>query len=126
MIIGLTGHRPDKLYGYDLSDIRYLFLKEKLKEILIAEKCSEGVTGMALGADMVWALAIIDLKKQGYNIKLHCAIPCIGHKNKWTDKKSIELYDYILTYADSIHINNKMIGFVCKKEICIWLTFLIK
>ena len=107
MIIGLTGHRPDKLYGYDLSDIRYLFLKEKLKEILIAEKCSEGVTGMALGADMVWALAIIDLKKQGYNIKLHCAIPCIGHKNKWTDKKSIELYDYILTYADSIHINNK-------------------
>lgn len=102
--ICVTGHRPDKLYGYDLSDIRYLFLKQRIKKYLIEQNCTEGITGMALGVDMIFALAVIDLKDEGYDIKLHCAIPCLGHTSKWFDKKSIELYNYILSRADMVKI----------------------
>lgn len=100
MIICITGHRPDKLYGYDISDIRYLFLKQKIKKILIDKQATEGITGMAMGADMIFALAIIDLKDEGYNIKLRCAIPCLKHTSKWFDKKTLNMYNYILSRAD--------------------------
>lgn len=32
MIICVTGHRPDKLYGYDLTDSRWQNLKNIFKE----------------------------------------------------------------------------------------------
>ena len=75
MIICLTGHRPQKLYGYDLNDKRWLALKEKLKEILKERKCTEAISGMALGADTIFALAVLELKQEGYDIKLRCAVP---------------------------------------------------
>lgn len=102
--ICITGHRPNKLYGYDLSDIRYLFLKQKIKKFLKEQNCTEGITGMALGADMIFALAVIDLKEEGFPISLHCAIPCLKHTSKWFDQKSIDLYNYILSKADTIKI----------------------
>lgn len=118
MIICATGHRPNKLYGYKLSDIRYLFLKEKIKDILIEQKCTEGITGMALGLDMIFALAIIDLKEEGYNIKLHCAIPCLFHTKKWFDKESINLYNYILSKADKVIVvsNREYDNFVMQER----------
>lgn len=36
MIICVTGHRPNKLYGYNLSDPRWQRLKNQLKSILKA------------------------------------------------------------------------------------------
>ena len=38
MIICVTGHRPDKLYGYDLTDSRWQNLKNIFKEKLIEMK----------------------------------------------------------------------------------------
>jgi len=122
LIICATGHRPDKLYGYDLSDIRYLFLKEKIKEILILNNCTEGISGMALGLDMIFALAVIDLKDAGYNIKLHCAIPCINHTGKWTDDKIKKMYQYILSRADTIHINSRKYNSFCMQERNIYMV----
>lgn len=84
MKICVTGHRPDKLYGYNMITSKYIKLKERFKELLIQNNCTEAITGMALGADMVFALAVIELKKQGCDIKLHCAIPCMNHSCKWT------------------------------------------
>lgn len=117
MIMCVTGHRPDKLYGYDISDIRYLFLKQNIKKILIDKKISEGITGMALGADTIFALSIIELKDEGYNIKLHCAIPCLKHTCKW-NKESISMYNYILSRADKkiIVSNTNYNNFVMQKR----------
>lgn len=101
--ICVTGHRPDKLYGYDLSDIRYVELKDKLKKILIEEECTTAITGMALGVDTVFAVAVLELKKSGHDIKLHCAIPCQNHSCKW-NKISIKIYNFILDKADKVTI----------------------
>ena len=79
MKICVTGHRPDKLYGYNITTPKYIKLKDKFKELLIKNNCTEAITGMALGADMVFAVAVLELKNQGYDIKLHCAIPCRNH-----------------------------------------------
>lgn len=103
MKICVTGHRPNKMYGYNLKDSRYLDLINKFKEILINNNCTEAITGMALGTDTVFALAVIDLKNNGCDIKLHCAIPCKNHSSKWL-KETIDQYNYILRNADTIKI----------------------
>lgn len=99
--IAVTGHRPKMLWGYDLNHPKYLFLKDEFKKILIEKKCSEAITGMALGADMVYALAVLELKEQGYDIKLHCAVPCEGQSSRWS-ASSQRMYQSILDKADKI------------------------
>lgn len=103
MKICVTGHRPDKLYGYKLSDSKYIKLKERFKELLIQNNCTEAITGMALGTDMIFAIAVLELKKQGCDIKLHCAIPCRNHSYKWT-KDYQDLYNYILNKANIVKL----------------------
>ena len=103
MKICVTGHRPNKLYGYNLSDIRWQKLKEQFKTILVENDCTEAITGMALGVDTVFALAVLELKSDGYDIKLHCAIPCKNHSCKWI-KESVDQYNNILEKADIVKL----------------------
>ena len=103
MKISVTGHRPNKMYGYDIFNEQWVELKGKFKKLLIENGCTEAITGMALGVDTVFALAVLELKEEGHNIKLHCAIPCKSHSSKWL-KESIDLYNEILTKADIIKI----------------------
>lgn len=101
--ICVTGHRPNKMYGYNLQDVRWIKLKELFKKILVENSCTEAITGMALGVDTVFALAVIELKNSGYDIKLHCAIPCKNHSSKWINE-SVELYNKILKKADIVKL----------------------
>lgn len=105
--ICVTGHRPNKLYGYDLSDSRYIKLKEIFKTFLIENNCLEAISGMALGVDTVFALAVLELKDSGVDIKLRCAIPCLNHSSKWFNKKDIDRYNDILKRADYVDIVTK-------------------
>ena len=82
MKIAVTGHRPNKLYGYNLSNERYQKMKTWMKDFLKTKNCRMAVSGMALGVDQLFALAVLELKDEGYDIKLHCAIPCKNHPCK--------------------------------------------
>ena len=99
MKISVTGHRPNKMYGYDIYNKQWTVLKEKFKKLLVESGCDEAITGMALGVDTVFALAVLELKEEGYDIKLHCAIPCMNYTWKWL-KESVDLYDSIIAKAD--------------------------
>ena len=101
MIVAVTGHRPNKLYGYNLDDNRWIELKDKFKYYLINNGATEAITGMALGVDTVFSLAVLELKEEGHDIKLHCAIPCYGQDSKWSFRDR-QLYQYILMKADKI------------------------
>lgn len=103
MTICVTGHRPNKLYGYDLKNPKWIELKNNLKSILIENQCNEAISGMALGVDTVFAIAVLELKNEGHNIELHCAIPCKNHSCKWIGE-SVDLYNYILSKADKVCI----------------------
>lgn len=106
MKIMITGHRPSSLsndYGYDYHSGKWKYTIQIFKELLIRYKATEAITGMALGADTAFAIAVLELKKSGYDLKLHCAIPCLNHSSKWPEK-SRELYHSILRQADLVQV----------------------
>lgn len=97
MKIAITGHRPNKL-GNDYDGTSEL-IKSIKSEICIQmykhtsrypDMFIEGITGMALGIDQLFADICIKA-----NIPFIAAIPCIGQWSKWP-QKSIKLYDEIL------------------------------
>lgn len=101
LTVCVTGHRPNKLYGYDMTDPRYIAIKDFMKEFLKMKECTEVYTGMALGIDQLFAEAVIELKDEGYQIELNCAIPCKNHSCKWP-LASQKHYGEILEKADNI------------------------
>lgn len=104
MKICVTGHRPNKLYGYNLLQPKYFELIHTFKDILKEEECTEAITGMALGTDTIFAVAVLSLKKEEYDIKLHCAIPCKNHTKMWRNPDDIKRYHKILDKADIVKI----------------------
>ncbi len=101
MIIAITGHRPNSLYGYNLNHPAYGPIKAAIKEKLVGLGCTELYTGMALGVDQLAALAVLELKDEGHDIRLHAAVPCRGHSSKWP-QASRDLYDAILSKCDEV------------------------
>lgn len=101
MKIAVTGHRPNRIYGYNITNSEWMNLKEQFKTLLKQYDCDEAYTGMALGVDTVFALAVLELRNEGYDIKLHCAIPCRNHPCRWP-KESQDMYHKILEQADIV------------------------
>lgn len=114
--ISLTGHRPNKFASfvkndnaYDLNDPYYQNMQQKL-EALIEKRIKQfpnGIechSGMALGADQVWAKAIIaEKEKHPSKIKFVADIPLKTQANKWPKKSQIVWQD-MLNQADEINV----------------------
>jgi uncharacterized phage-like protein YoqJ len=76
MIIAGTGHRPDKLGGYDAySMIQVLRFAER---VLAHNKPSVVISGMALGWDMALAQAAVNLA-----IPFRAYVPFVGQEQVW-------------------------------------------
>lgn len=106
--VAITGHRPSKLgWGYNYNHPKWIALKDWFKDYFVRHNVTDVWTGMALGVDTVAALAVLELKDEGYNIRLHCAIPCIGHSSAWKDEATVNLYNSILRRADEVVIVTK-------------------
>lgn len=127
IVISLTGHRPDNLFGYG-DHPAYAQLATKLYEIghkaLNTYEFLECHSGMALGADMIWAETIVKLKKDFPNrVTFIADIPSdnqsskwsTNHKNKWKDlidqADDVKSYEHTSTkYAQLL--KNRNIGLV--------------
>lgn len=101
MKVMVTGHRPNKLWGYNLNAPQYKKLKTLFKVMLEQYGADTAISGMALGVDTLFAQAVLELKEEGVNIKLICAIPCQNHSSQWF-KESIVEYNRIISLADEI------------------------
>ena len=106
MKIAVAGHRPDKLWGYNYDSPNYIKLKNIFKKILRENNCTEAITGMALGADQIFAQAVIELKNEGMNITLTCAIPCTNQSSKQSYSFK-NLYNFIISKSDYVCIVTK-------------------
>ena len=109
--IALTGHRPDKLYGYNYYSPGNLAIANRLREHLLSYLNKgmkiHAISGMALGADTIFALVALKLKKQGYSITLESAIPCANHPSRWP-KKSQDQWHSIVEQADkATYVSNE-------------------
>lgn len=96
-ILTLTGHRPDKLFGYDISDENYGRIAKELIEYCKKHNIDTIVSGMALGFDQVGAQAALDA-----GIKLVAAVPFEGQESTWRSKEDKERYNEILARADLV------------------------
>lgn len=103
--ITFTGHRPNKLYGYNLRDEKYLKLNKFLESILEDKIVNEGydkfISGGALGFDTVAFLSVKNLKKKYPHIKNILAIPFENQYCKWSEKDQT-LYMWMKYIADDI------------------------
>ena len=115
IVISLTGHRPNKLAGYKLTNNFYTRLRKRL--IRIIERSLENYqvvechSGMALGADTVWAQAIIDCRHRfgKDRVRLVADIPDYNQSSRWTDD-SKRLWKALLGYADEVRTYNENDG----------------
>ena len=53
MILAITGHRPNKVGGYDIPNPTYISVCQKIEKALIKIKPEKMLIGMALGVDIV-------------------------------------------------------------------------
>lgn len=101
MIVAATGHRPDKLGGYS-SEIEDRLFRGACRYIDTLEMrgspVTEGISGVALGWDMAWALAIIES-----GIPLTAAVPFLGQEKKWHPIQQ-NRYREILSRASRVHV----------------------
>lgn len=128
-----TGHRPDKLFGYNLHIPKYKSMIQLVEDTLIKENCNAVWTGMALGFDTIVAIAVLRLKKSGYNIDLNCAIPCQNSTAKWVNKEDIARFNDIIRMADHsivvsdmpyqqylLQVRNQYMVDHCDKVLALW------
>lgn len=99
----VTGHRPDKLFGYNMNDERYNKIKEWLKGKFIEHNIKEVYDGMALGVDIIACEAVLELKDAGYDIKLHACVPFNGYEKRW-NSEDVQKYYAMLERADEVDI----------------------
>ncbi len=85
-----TGHRPDKLpWGTDEGDPRCIDLKERVAAALEAayEKgMRHFICGMALGADIYFCEAALDLRRRYPGVTVEAAIPCEEQAARWSER----------------------------------------
>lgn len=97
MILSLTGHRPDKLGNdYDYKGPYSRAIYNALVLLLRDIKPTKVISGMALGADTIWANAAIN-----EGIPFIAAIPFEGQERKWFEQ-SKRLYKTLLKAASEI------------------------
>lgn len=95
-ILGVTGHRPDKLGGFSGSRQQklYLFARNWLRHLSPAMV----ITGMAQGWDMAVAKACINL-----GLDFTAYVPFEGQEAIWPQKAQEE-YHHVLSFASETKI----------------------
>lgn len=105
--IALTGHRPQKLDGYNLDTPYYKKMHQTLLTIIEnAIKTHPDTTiwihsGMALGADTVWGFAAKSAKAKYPDIvKFYAEIPVMTQSNKWFKQIDKSRWQLLYELAD--------------------------
>lgn len=98
MILAFTGHRPDRLGGWDPLHPVVERVKKALRDGIIAHWPIYAISGMAQGVDVWAAEACVEL-----GIPYIAALPCDGWGENWP-LPSQQRYQALLTKAKEIHV----------------------
>ena len=94
-----TGHRPQKLpWRFDETDERCTELKLKISteiEKAIQRGYTHFISGMALGCDIYFAEAVLNLKLIYPHIELECAIAYETQTSKWSSHWRERYFDIV-------------------------------
>ncbi|MNS72409.1 hypothetical protein D3C72_1058200 [compost metagenome] len=101
-----TGHRPQHLAGYDEEHPMTVYIKQRLREEILAaieNGYTDFIFGGALGVD-TWAGEIIaDLRDHLYcgKIRLILYSPFEGQESKWNDESKLRYFN-LMSRCDDI------------------------
>ena len=102
-----TGHRPMKLpWGMNERDPRCTALKLELAarlEAIYALGYRHFLCGMALGCDLYFAEAVLDLRRQYPDLTLEAAIPFGDQPGRW-DEAQRRRYNGLIDRADKVTV----------------------
>ena len=112
-----TGHRPQNLpFGFNEEDKRCVWLKEilrsKITRLIVEERISHFISGMAIGIDMYAAEIVLSLKKDCPGITLEGVIPCTSQADKWPEQLQ-KRYADIFSKCDKTTYIQKNYTFNC-------------
>lgn len=103
--VALIGHRPDRLFGYDLNNIEYKKLANDIaiecEQLILKNNVKYFITGATLGAETVSFFAVEFLKKKYPNIKNIVAIPFKNVYVKWASVDK-DRYHRMISLADGV------------------------
>lgn len=103
--VSVTGHRPHKLpCGYSMNNPQWYNLINNFKKLLIEQKAQVAISGMAIGVDTAFAIAVLQLQQEGHQIKLICALPCYNQDKLWRPE-SKKLYRDIVNNVKNLDID---------------------
>lgn len=110
-VVCATGHRLSGFSWYNKNGntlynennpecikIKSLLMQELEKLVLAGYDYF--ISGMALGFDIWFAEAVLELKKKYPHIKLEAAIPCYGQENVYIDQYDKDRYNYVRQQVD--------------------------
>lgn len=102
MKVMVTGHRPPKIGGYQTPNATEQWVRQVLRKSLVTlgEKHGplHGITGMALGVDLIYAE---ECRRLG--VPYTAAVPFEGQESRWPEE-SQNLYHTILKEAKDVVI----------------------
>lgn len=98
MILSFTGHRPDKLGGYQPSEIQE-WVRRRIAERLVQLKPEKTISGMALGVD-TWAAQ--ECVKLG--IPFIAAVPFKGQQALWPLESQSEYRKLLGQAAEVVYV----------------------
>lgn len=117
-----TGHRPNKLNGYDAKDnIELIQCIYSNIEDYIINGTTTFINGVALGVDQWSARCVLKLKKQYPHIRLISAVPCRNQANKWP-KQSKDDWAFIIANSDEVVYISEEYTSECMQERNVWMV----
>jgi len=107
--VALTGHRPDKLAGYDLTAPFYTALRDWLVHIITTGLDRHPHltlhSGLALGADTVWSEAILQMRRaHPERIEFVAEVPVMTQSSRWPADRDKAFWETQVTNADLVNI----------------------
>lgn len=98
MKIAVTGHRPDKLGGYNAFN-SFRLLKEHMKSVIVTHTQPTLISGCALGIDQLWMEAGLEL-----GVDVIAAIPFKGYDLKWPQRSRDTYAKLLARCKETIHV----------------------
>ena len=102
-----TGHRPSKLpWGQNENDPRCISMKQELAsrlEGIYETGFRHFMCGMAIGCDMYFAEAVLNLRDRHPDVSLEAVIPCGTQPDRWAKPLRMR-YTSLLDRCDSVKV----------------------
>lgn len=121
LVIMTAGHRPQHMFGFNMTDPRYADIKERLKDATLKAMNESGanqfhfISDIALGIDQLFFEAAVEIKAErpNVNIVLEAVIPCAEQDKIWhADAKAH--YHELLAKADRVtQLSNRTYFYGC-------------